>query len=143
MNETDIFKIAQHNSGMTIHLSSTFDNIDRTADAVKNHLENSGIKGKKELFATGIVLREGLTNAVRHGHQNNPAKIVVLTITIEEHRLTMEIEDSGNGFNWKKQEKKTACIQDDHGRGISIIKQYFTSYHYNKTGNRLTMTKDL
>lgn len=143
MNEAGIFKITRYESGMTIRLSSTFENIDRTAEAVVNFLSDMGVTEKKSLFATGIGLREGLTNAVRHGHLNNPSKVITLNMGLEKSHLTIEIEDSGRGFNWKEQEKKIACIKEDHGRGISIIKQYFTTYRYNEAGNKLTMTKIL
>jgi len=142
MDKTPL-KITRKTSAIFISLPSTLENIDKVSKEAKKFLLAMGITSSETIFATDLVLREGLTNAVRHGHNNNPDKIAKFSLDYENNTITMVIEDSGNGFNWKVCKDIEANIENDHGRGFSIMKEYFTTYEYNKKGNKLTLVKKL
>ncbi len=122
---------------------STLDYIDEVIiEAIEYlYLKMEGIK--QHAFAINLVLREGLTNAVRHGNENNPDKSVKLSLDVSNNPLIkIAIEDQGNGFDWKQQQDAEPLDEDEHGRGMIIIESYFTNYGYNEKGNILYLEKD-
>ncbi len=146
MPENSIFDVHKEPGMIVINFNSTMENIDSVAEEVKLLMGGKGLQ--KHSFGVRIVMREGLTNAVRHGNKNDPEKLVRFEINIKDNCLTMIIEDQGEGFNWKKVKddccpEKEALIPLDHGRGVPIIDEYFDSYCYNEKGNILTLIKDI
>lgn len=99
---------------------------------------------KDHAFAINLVLREGLTNAVRHGNSNDPEKKVKLSVDVgSPEQIKISIEDQGNGFDWKAHQDSELPEDQDHGRGILIMASYFTRYSYNEKGNILYLEKEL
>ena len=74
--------------------------ISKPEDILKCELDDSRI------FSLSLCMREGLTNAIKHGHQLDSEKIAHYTLTIKEKKIIIEIEDQGEGFNWKEISKK-------------------------------------
>lgn len=135
------FDVLRDPSGLNITLSSTLENIDR-ADAVTHEfLEETG--AAHHSFATRLVLREGLTNAINHAHKKDASKVVKFGIRLDEGTLVMEIEDEGDGFDWESAGEKEYDITAEHGRGMSIMTHYFSEYRYNASGTKLTLIKRL
>lgn len=166
------FHICETDDSITIMFSSTMENIDKTCEETTRFLVeifkrfeffhsnnvkfeekylkqevNYSEKLRSNLFAIQLVMREGLTNAVRHGNSFNVAKLVRCYVKIDQNQmLIMEIEDQGEGFNWKKEQSKDIKDLDDdsdHGRGLVIMEQYFSRYWYNERGNKLTLEKHI
>ncbi|MBF0301612.1 MAG: ATP-binding protein [Desulfamplus sp.] len=162
MQDSYIFDIYKTHDSITIIFSSTMENIDRTCDETIRFLtdmfnQNSFSDGydieevecsesfQSHLFAIQLVMREGLTNAVRHGNRLNSSKTVRCSVQIIDNKVVkIEIEDQGKGFNWKK-ELESKCMDDtlEHGRGLMIIEQYFSKYIYNERGNKLILEKNI
>ncbi|MBU1341291.1 MAG: ATP-binding protein [Proteobacteria bacterium] len=124
--------------------SSTLENIDEVCEQITNYLRFR-IEGiEKQLFPINLVMREGLTNAVRHGNAGDPEKKVRFMLTIVNNGLLkLMIEDQGNGFDWRKQQIEDLDEDEDHGRGIIIMETYFSRYSYNEKGNILYLEKDI
>ncbi len=139
-----IFEVVQTSDSINFHFSSTMKNIDEVCDRCTSYLV-SKIEGvAKQLFAINLVMREGLTNAVRHGNAGNPEKKVKFLLMITQNQiLKLIIEDEGDGFDWRNQKEEGPRDDEDHGRGIIIIDTYFTSYSYNEKGNILFLEKNL
>lgn len=146
MTQPMTFDVSTGPDGISIVLSSTMENIDRVDALVKNLMQDHGCE--KHSFAVRVVLREGLTNSVRHGNKNNPHKLIHFNLTIRRNTLTMTIEDQGDGFDWKTI-KKTCKDQarintpTDHGRGVLIMTDYFDTFTYNEKGNRVFLEKNI
>ncbi len=159
----DQFDIHETAESITVTLSSTMGNVDRTCDEIlrflidvfkglgtftkdnfQEELEYSE-KFRSHLFAIQLVMREGLTNAVRHGNCLNASKTVRCSVQINENKeLKVEIEDQGKGFNWrKKQNRKGMDETSEHGRGLMIMERYFSRYWYNESGNKLVLEKNI
>ncbi|MBF0112491.1 MAG: ATP-binding protein [Desulfamplus sp.] len=168
----DRFEVHETPQSITIIFSSKMKNIDRTCDETLRFLMNiskdcsceESEKGqdcpeletkkpkcsqcfKSHLFAIQLVMREGLTNAVRHGNSLNPSKMVRVLVEMRHNEvLYIEIEDQGKGFDWRnEQHKGIDDIDEDsyHGRGLMIMEQYFSRYWYNDAGNKLTLEKNI
>lgn len=146
MAEEILFDVTHDEKSLCILLGSVMKKIDKVSDEATLFLKKYGLK--EHVFPVCLVLREGLSNAVRHGHKSDPGKIIKFELKILNDELVMEIEDQGNGFNWKD---KRGSIDNgenlgpilDHGRGLKIMDQYFCDIAYNEKGNRLILKKKL
>ena len=141
---SDILEVIASRDKLHIRFSSFMKNIDEVCKRVTLFLEEKQENIAPHLFAINLVLREGLTNAVRHGNQNDPKKLVDFQLEIDRAKVILfKIEDQGEGFDWKKQQNFDLPGEADHGRGIPIMKTYFTRYSYNKKGNLLYLEKTI
>lgn len=152
MSDNDLFTILETPESITITFSSSMKNIDRTCNEAMRFIAdwfesvNYSNEFKNNIFPIQLVMREGLTNAVRHGNRLDTCKTVKCCIRMTQNRLIhMEIEDEGEGFDWKKKRPKDIGIDEtsEHGRGLLIIDKYFSKYWYNKVGNKLFLEKHI
>ena len=141
MTRNERFDILRDPSALSITFSSTLENIDRADQETHRFLEENG--AAHHSFATRLVLREGLTNAVVHAHKKDPSKVVKYELKLDGGALVMEIEDQGEGFDWESAGRKQHDVTDDHGRGMAIMTHYFTEFRYNPAGTKLTLVKKL
>lgn len=143
-SEKSIFEVSNKNDTIGFNFSSTMQNIDQVCEIINERLPQKMEGIEPHLFAINLVIREGLTNAVRHGNDNDPSKQVRFLMKINPGvSVSMEIEDQGPGFDWRKLKALDPDEAEDHGRGFLIIEAYFTSYSYNEAGNILYLEKDL
>lgn len=143
--ETRKLQITQTDDMLDIRFSSCLKNIDAACRAVTRYLllRLAAVHRPDQLFAVNLVMREGLTNAVIHGNKKDVTKDVRLSLKIvDEISICMEIEDQGNGFDWRKHKGSTFPLAAEHGRGIPIMGTYFTRYAYNEKGNILFLQMD-
>jgi len=90
-----------------------------------------------------IALQEGLANAVLHGSNNDPSKIIRCLVDVTAEAITIVISDSGQGFD-------TAIAADStddgtnltqHGRGISLMRGLMDEVGYRHGGSELRLKK--
>lgn len=145
MKEDICFKINETENSLSVFMGSSLEMIDTVSEKVSHFLDKHGLKS--HTFAVCLVLREGLSNSVRHAHQQDPDKIVNFSLEISGNELIMEIEDQGKGFDWKERlDVVDESFYDpmlEHGRGMKIMDQYFCSIKYNEKGNKLTLKRSL
>jgi serine/threonine-protein kinase RsbW len=79
-----------------------------------------------------IALTELVNNAIHHGNQNDRNKIVTVSFTVDEKKISISISDQGHGFS-------PASISDpvhpdnlmaDNGRGIYLVKALMDNVDY-------------
>lgn len=138
-----VFKVELAEDSIGIVFSSTLENIDIVCQKTSDFMVSKMDGIESELFPINLVIREGLTNAIRHGSKNDPQKEVRFLLTIKGSSIRIEIEDQGNGFDWRKQQEEDLPEDEEHGRGIIIMDTYFTNYTYNDKGNILYLEKDI
>ncbi len=143
MAEDDMFKTVLEKDCLSILFRSSLENIDKVSDSAKIFLKNSSLDD--HIFAVCLVLREGLSNAVRHAHHSDSSKVIKFILRIKGSDLYMEIEDEGEGFDWKNiishLDEKEPDAFVDHGRGFKIMGKYFGEFWYNEKGNKLFLKK--
>lgn len=95
------------------------------------------------VFAVRLALDEAISNAIRHGNKNDPAKPVHVDYQVNDTAITISIEDQGYGFHPHNLPDPTADenIEKPCGRGVMLIQAYMSGVQYNDRGNRITMTK--
>ena len=96
-----------------------------------------------ELFAIKLALHEALVNAVKHGNNLNPQKIIRVSYILQQNILQINVADEGNGFDPEKVPDPRENIEIPSGRGIFLMREYMTSVVFNSKGNAVTMTKKL
>jgi serine/threonine-protein kinase RsbW len=96
------------------------------------------------IFAIRLALDEALSNAVRHGNDNDPDKSVKVDFTCDDRELTVVIEDEGHGFKPDALPDPTAeeNLNRPHGRGVMLMRAYMSDVQFNDRGNRVTLTKN-
>lgn len=96
-----------------------------------------------DLFAIHMALEESISNAIRHGNKEDPAKRVAIDCQLSSERFWIRVCDEGPGFDPRK---VPDCCDPDRlevagGRGLALMKAYMTQMVYNERGNCLTMEK--
>ncbi len=95
--------------------------LEKFVNAIFNTISNL------EFFEYNLILRELLTNAVKHGNKLNKEKNVMLTIFFKnsEKTLGFAVQDEGPGFNYAKHlqsiEKDELRINE---RGLFLINEF-------------------
>jgi anti-sigma regulatory factor (Ser/Thr protein kinase) len=55
-------------------------------------------------------------------------------------RVEAEVEDPGQGFDWRQVLARTGGTELPHGRGLELIRALTREMHFNEKGNLLTFT---
>jgi len=140
----NVFNVLSTTDSIEFTFSSTMKNIDDVCEQTTHYIQSKIQEIDPYLFPINLVIREGLTNAVRHGNEDDPEKKVRFLLTIFDHKsIRLLIEDQGDGFDWRKLKNSDLPENEDHGRGIMIIGSYFSHYSYNDKGNILYLEKDI
>ncbi|MFZ5563646.1 MAG: ATP-binding protein [Thermodesulfobacteriota bacterium] len=134
-----LLSVVHESRRLRIRFFSDMAAIDRVEAETRTFLTRQGLS--HEAFSVCLVMREGLINAVRHGNGDDPKKRVNYVLGFEDGLLTMEIEDEGDGFDWRTAVDRPPSMEAEHGRGIIIMQRYASECRYNEKGNRVTLTK--
>ena len=89
-----------------------------------------------------VALIEALANAVKHGCQNDPSKLVEVCVACDDSRgLLIVIRDPGPGFDPSSIPNPVVGqnLFSTHGRGIFLINQLVDEVHYEKGGTEIHM----
>jgi serine/threonine-protein kinase RsbW len=79
---------------------------------------------------------EAVTNAIVHGNSNNPDKDVKIDVVKDDNKLTVTVEDEGNGFdlNSVPDPTKPDFIEKPDGRGIFLMKNLTDDLEFDRNG---------
>jgi len=96
-----------------------------------------------DLFGVHMALEESISNAIRHGNKEDPAKKVHVECKISEDRFWAKICDEGEGYDPKV---VPDCCSPENlevpgGRGLTLISAYMTSVEHSECGKCLTLEK--
>ncbi len=100
--------------------------------------------GADVTFAIKLALEEALTNAVRHGNDNDTSKRLVVCYAVSPDRAVIMVRDEGHGFRPNRIPDPTANenLERPCGRGIMLMHAYMTRVHFNEAGNEVWMLKE-
>ena len=84
---------------------------------------------------------EAVNNAILHGNQSNPDKIVEVEIVFKGNELKIIVSDEGLGFRPDEVPDPTVAenIEALNGRGVYLISRLADKIKYSKKGNTVTM----
>ena len=111
-------------------------------NAVEHGNLGIGYADKTELIASATWREEVLR---RQALPENEDKLVTMSLTREERRITVVIVDQGDGFEWRRFMKiDPSRASHNHGRGIAQANLLsFDTLDYNEKGTEVTATVDL
>jgi serine/threonine-protein kinase RsbW len=98
-----------------------------------------------------LAVREGISNAIKHGNQCDISKRVLVRMTYENREFSVSIEDQGKGFEPEKVQNPLLPenLLKSTGRGIFYIKSFMDDVSFefkhnsDTTGTILRMRKTL
>lgn len=94
-------------------------------------------------FAIKLALEEALTNAVKHGNNNDASKQLMVCYSVTPERTVIMVRDEGRGFKPHRVPDPTSDenLERPSGRGIMLMHAYMTRVHFNRAGNEVWMLK--
>jgi serine/threonine-protein kinase RsbW len=92
-----------------------------------------------------MAFHEAVTNAIIHGNQLDPSKVVDIKAWFEDDQLVLQVTDQGNGFN---PDSLPDPLDENNllksgGRGVFLIRQFSDYIEFNDKGNILTIRYDI
>jgi len=92
-----------------------------------------------------MAFHEAVTNAIIHGNQLDPAKVVDIKAWFEDHQLVLQVTDQGIGFNPNAlpDPLDENNLLKSGGRGVFLIRQFSDEIEFNDKGNVITIRYNL
>jgi serine/threonine-protein kinase RsbW len=106
-------------------ISSDLEFLDDAVEEITRAIDHIGIWGDVE--GIGLAVREALANAIVHGNQCDPEKVVGILVAVNERcDLLIIIRDSGSGFDPSRVPDPTVgdSLLASHGRGIFFMQKF-------------------
>jgi serine/threonine-protein kinase RsbW len=96
-----------------------------------------------DVFGIHLAVEEAIVNAIKHGNGYDTDKQVHVVFKLSPHRLHLEIEDQGKGFDPDAVPDPTDDEYLDRacGRGVMLMRHYMNEVEFNGRGNRVEMVK--
>jgi serine/threonine-protein kinase RsbW len=128
-------------------LASRFENIEVAERALVDLCQRAGCGDDDEYWLV-TALREAVANAVRHGNDQDPNRVVRVAYSIDNSTVTIRVEDEGEGFNPEEIPNPTdpENLLRPSGRGIFYMRQFMSQVEFSTTpagGTAVVMVKDL
>ena len=139
MAKKDRIYVSRENDRLVMRFPSELEHINQAETETRRFLERAGLPD--DIFPVCLVMREAMLNAVKHGNRYDPRKKVSYSLQLQDDILTMEIEDEGEGFEWQSHTPDRPAAESEHGRGLFIMRRYFSDFTFNQRGNKITLTK--
>lgn len=127
---------------LSMELCADYSNIDIFCSKAEELMKE--LELEHHIFQVQLLLREALTNAVKHGCGMNPDKIIKSRLEITENEFIIKVMDPGPGFNWKTRESSgfhEGSLNAESGRGLVILEKYADEYNFNEKGNEIIIRK--
>ena len=133
----DIFEVSRAPERLEVFLAPKLRYIDEAGRETERFLAENG--AGIDAFGVLLIMREALTNAVLYGSRHEEDSRIRYSLRLDPGGLTMEVEDDGDGFDWKSQTADIPDITSESGRGTAIMTLYSSGFQYNEKGNRLAV----
>jgi serine/threonine-protein kinase RsbW len=110
-------------------LDSTLDSVDVAEEAVLKEAQEIGFD-EDDLHKIGMSVRECMVNAVVHGNRYNARKKVHVMIQRTSDRLSIVIQDEGEGFDMADLPDPLANenLLRHSGRGLLLIQAFMDEF---------------
>jgi serine/threonine-protein kinase RsbW len=85
---------------------------------------------------------EAVTNAIVHGNDNNPDKVVRINVESDDKKITVTVSDEGEGFDVSvvPDPTKPNYIEQPNGRGIFLMRNLADKVKFEKNGSVVILT---
>jgi len=126
-------------------LESTLESVDSAEQIVVAEASALGLD-EDDLYRVGIAIRESMVNAVVHGNRYNSRKKVHLKVERTPDRLTIVVQDEGDGFDPSDVPDPLAGenLLRGSGRGVMLMQSFMDEFQISKRqpqGTEVKMVK--
>lgn len=90
-------------------------------------------------FGVELLARECLSNAVIHGNKGIADKSVRLSLSVGRQWIRLQVDDEGEGFDWRKLRRRRSDANDTSGRGIELYELYAARVRFSRQGKQITL----
>lgn len=121
-------------------LASKTENICKL-EAFVEHIANK-YNVNAEIYGNMLIsLTEAVTNAIRHGNNNDERKMVKINLQIQKNKLAFSVSDEGEGFDYTNvpDPTKPENILKIGGRGVFLMKQLADCIAFHNHGSTVEM----
>jgi len=127
-----------------ISIASDSKKIRQVADEVIVLLKDLQVD-ESDIFDIRLCLEEALINAIKYGNRFDKDLEVFIELTYADSKISISVEDRGEGFDHHKvpDPTKEENLLMGNGRGVFLIKHLMDEVKFNERGNRLTMIKHI
>jgi serine/threonine-protein kinase RsbW len=133
-----------HNGhALTITLKAAASEVSPVVDQVMQMLRETQCAAPGSEMDVEISLREALANAIKHGADNDPTKVIECRVSCEGPGILIVVRDPGSGFDPKSipDPLHAENIYSNHGRGIFMINSLMDEVKFEKNGTEIHMRK--
>ncbi|MGO9775470.1 MAG: ATP-binding protein [Terracidiphilus sp.] len=131
---------------LTLTLKSTMESVDEIEAAAEKLAAESGLDDD-ERFHVAMAAREAAVNAVLHGNEYDPAKLVSASLENTGAALVITIADQGKGLDPDSIPDPLAPenLLRGSGRGIFLIRSFMDEVNFRQLhpGTEVTLIKYL
>ncbi|MEQ9187218.1 MAG: ATP-binding protein [Cryomorphaceae bacterium] len=132
------------NTRIAIKINATLEDLSK----VESIIEGLHQEGKIPDEAYGnvlVVATEATLNAINHGSLSDASKQVDFVLVIEGKKMTLEVSDTGRGFDYENLPDPTdpANLEKVNGRGIYIMKNLSDDLEFLNKGATVRITFEL
>jgi len=122
-------------------LDSTYEESERVPDFVEN-MQGEADLNDDETSTLMLLLSEAVTNAIKHGNQEDETKKVIVEIEVSPDSIVSTVKDEGEGFDpaSTKNPLKEENLLDSTGRGVFLINELSDSSEYLDNGTKIKFT---
>jgi serine/threonine-protein kinase RsbW len=136
-----------HKSGrMSFSLSSTMESVAEVESAADKLAAEAGLD-EDERFHVAMAVREAAVNAVLHGNDYDPAKMITVSLENTGSSLVFSIADQGCGLDPETIPDPLAPenLLRGTGRGIFLIRSFMDEVKFRQLypGTEMTLIKHL
>ena len=124
-------------NGFALEMDTDLGNVDLCVERIRLFLEERG--SHEDLFAVALLAREALNNAMIHGNGLDPSRMVFFRLSAEDGGYDLDVEDQGQGFDWRSRLQASSSVDDVRGRGHEIYRNFARAVRYNDRGNAVRL----
>ena len=123
-------------------LESTLESVDSAEQLVLAEAQALGLD-EDDLYRVGIAIRESMVNAVVHGNRYNSRKKVHLKLERTADRLTIVVQDEGEGFDPNAVPDPLAGenLLRGSGRGVMLMQSFMDEFQISQRQPKGTEVK--
>jgi serine/threonine-protein kinase RsbW len=106
-----------------LHIPATLETLENVYEWARHQLSRLPLAENKS-YEILLALSEAVTNAIRHGNREDPATFVDIRFSAEQGRVTISVEDEGEGFDPERLPDPThhERIFTPNGRGVFLLR---------------------
>jgi len=132
------------NTRIAIRINAQLEDLTKV-EAIIDGLHEEGKLPEEAYGNILVVATEATLNAINHGSKSDSSKQIDFLLIIEGRTMTLEVSDSGKGFDFENLPDPTdpANLEKVNGRGIYIMRNLSDDLEFLNAGATVKVTFEL